>query len=108
MNNLAAVIMAAGKGKRMKSDLPKVLHEMLGRPMIKLVLDTLISLNVSKIVVVIGHQADRVRESLKDYEGKIEFALQAEQKGTGHAIIGVLDALLPPSYTHCHTLATGL
>ncbi len=93
MNNLAAVIMAAGKGKRMKSDLPKVLHETLGRPMIKLVLDTLISLNISKIVVVVGHQAEMVKDSLKDYEGKVEFALQAEQKGTGHAVQMAEDAL---------------
>ena len=93
MSNLAAVIMAAGKGKRMKSDLPKVLHEMLGRPMIKFVLDTLISLNINKIIVVIGHQADLVRDSLEEYKGKIEFALQAEQKGTGHAVQMAEEAL---------------
>ena len=86
MNEIAAVVLAAGKGKRMKSDLPKVLHEMLGRPMIEFVLDTLISLNINKIYVVIGHRADLVREALRDYTDNIEYILQAEQRGTGHAV----------------------
>lgn len=87
MNDIAAVVMAAGKGKRMKSDLPKVLHEILGRPMIEHLLDTLISMNFKKIVVVIGYRAELVEKALEGYRGKIEFALQAEQLGTGHAVM---------------------
>jgi UDP-N-acetylglucosamine diphosphorylase/glucosamine-1-phosphate N-acetyltransferase len=86
MNELAAIILAAGKGKRMNSDLPKVLHEMLGRPMIELVLDTLISLNINKIYTVVGFEAEKIKEALKSYENKTEFVLQTEQRGTGHAV----------------------
>jgi UDP-N-acetylglucosamine diphosphorylase/glucosamine-1-phosphate N-acetyltransferase len=86
MNNIAAVVMAAGKGKRMESDRPKVLHEILGRPMIEFVLDSLISLNINRIVVVVGFRADLVKEILCSYKNKVEYALQAEQLGTGHAV----------------------
>jgi len=86
MENIAAVVLAAGKGKRMKSDLPKVLHPMLGRPMIEFVLDTLISLNIKKICVVIGHRAELMKKSLAAYQDKIQFVLQNEQRGTGHAV----------------------
>lgn len=86
MKEIAAIVLAAGKGKRMKSDLPKVLHEMLGRPMVEYLLDTLISLNINRIYVVIGYQAELVKETLADYSGKLEFVLQAEQRGTGHAV----------------------
>jgi UDP-N-acetylglucosamine diphosphorylase/glucosamine-1-phosphate N-acetyltransferase len=86
MENIAAVVMAAGKGKRMKSDLPKVLHDVLGRPMIELVLNTLISLNINKIVVIIGYKAEMVKETLHGYNNKVDFVLQAEQLGTGHAV----------------------
>jgi len=86
MSNISAVILAAGKGKRMKSDLPKVLHEMLGRPMIELVLNTLMSLDINDIYVIIGHRAEKVKEALKDYDDKIEFVLQERQLGTGHAV----------------------
>jgi UDP-N-acetylglucosamine diphosphorylase/glucosamine-1-phosphate N-acetyltransferase len=86
MKEIAAVVLAAGKGKRMESDRPKVLHEMFGRPMIEYVLDTLISLNINKIYVVVGFQAQQVEETLKAYSDKIEFVLQAKQLGTGHAV----------------------
>ena len=87
MNKVAAVVLAAGKGKRMKSDLPKVLHPIFGRPMIEVLLDTLISLKINKIVAVIGFKADEVKKALKDYQGKISYAIQAEQLGTGHAVL---------------------
>lgn len=93
MKNLAAVVLAAGKGKRMHSDLPKVLHEILGRPIIEHLLDTLISLEIMNIVVVIGHQAEMVKERLSAYGGKVSFVLQAEQLGTGHAVLVTEDRL---------------
>jgi bifunctional UDP-N-acetylglucosamine pyrophosphorylase/glucosamine-1-phosphate N-acetyltransferase len=82
----AAIILAAGKSTRMKSDTPKVLHELCGRPMIDYVLDAVREAGAERIVVVVGHQADRVKAALRDHPG-VEFALQAEQKGTGHAVM---------------------
>jgi len=93
MNEIAAVVLAAGKGKRMESDLPKVLHQMLGRPMVEYVLDTLMSLNINRIYVVIGHQAELVKKALSSYSGKIEYVLQSEQRGTGHAVQMAEEAL---------------
>jgi UDP-N-acetylglucosamine diphosphorylase/glucosamine-1-phosphate N-acetyltransferase len=92
-NNIAAIILAAGKGKRMKSDLPKVLHEMLGRPMIEFVLDTLFSLEIDKIYVVIGYEAEKVKQALTPYQDKVNFVFQPEQRGTGHAVQMAEDAL---------------
>lgn len=86
MNNIAAVVLAAGKGKRMKSDLPKVLHTMFDRPMIEFVLDTLISLNINRIYVVIGFRPDLVTKALRAYRDRVEFILQEQQLGTGHAV----------------------
>jgi len=80
----AAIVLAAGKGKRMKSDLPKVLHKIAERPMISIILDTLRRCNLEKIVVVIGHKGDMVKEALSDYP--VEFVWQHEQNGTGHAV----------------------
>lgn len=77
------IILAAGKGTRMKSDLPKVLHEVGGKPMVELVLETAQKAGVEKIVTVVGHGAEQVEATLA---GRSEFALQAEQLGTGHAI----------------------
>ena len=79
----AALILAAGEGTRMKSDLAKVLHEVAGESMIRRVLETVKTLLPSKIVVVIGHQADAVRAELKGEA--VDFALQEERLGTGHA-----------------------
>jgi bifunctional UDP-N-acetylglucosamine pyrophosphorylase / glucosamine-1-phosphate N-acetyltransferase len=80
----AVIILAAGKGKRMKSDLPKVLHKIDGMPMIKILLNRLIPMGFARIVVVIGHQGELVRNELADYP--VEFAWQREQLGTGHAV----------------------
>jgi bifunctional UDP-N-acetylglucosamine pyrophosphorylase / glucosamine-1-phosphate N-acetyltransferase len=79
-----AIILAAGIGKRMGSDLPKVLHPVLGRPMLEHVLDAVRDAGVGRSIVVIGHQADRVRAAVAGRG--VEFALQAEQLGTGHAV----------------------
>jgi bifunctional UDP-N-acetylglucosamine pyrophosphorylase / glucosamine-1-phosphate N-acetyltransferase len=80
-----AVVLAAGRGTRMKSDLPKVLFPVLGRPMIDWVLDALERAGITRTIVVVGYRADSVREALAQRSG-VEFALQAEQLGTGHAV----------------------
>jgi len=87
MNNVAAIILAAGKGKRMKSDLPKVLHKISGRPMIEYLLDTVIPLSFDRIVLVVGHQAELVKKTLDKYREQIDFVLQEKQLGTGHAVL---------------------
>lgn len=84
--NAAAIILAAGKSTRMKSELPKVLHEIGGRPMIEYVLDAARESGVTKLIVVVGHRAELVREALA-HHADVEFALQTEQKGTGHAVL---------------------
>jgi bifunctional UDP-N-acetylglucosamine pyrophosphorylase/glucosamine-1-phosphate N-acetyltransferase len=83
-DNITAVILAAGQGTRMKSSQPKVLHQILGRPMIAYLLDTLREAGVNDIVVVVGHQAEAVQEALKEY--KLRFVIQEPQLGTGHAV----------------------
>jgi bifunctional UDP-N-acetylglucosamine pyrophosphorylase/glucosamine-1-phosphate N-acetyltransferase len=81
--NLAVVIMAAGKGTRMKSETPKVLHPVLGKPMLRHVIDVAHSLDPGEIVVVIGHDADRIRTQ---FENEVEFVVQSPRLGTGHAV----------------------
>jgi bifunctional UDP-N-acetylglucosamine pyrophosphorylase/glucosamine-1-phosphate N-acetyltransferase len=90
--DVAAVVLAAGMGKRMHSDLAKVLHPMAGRPLLAHVLDTLDELGVGRTVVVIGHQRERVQAMFADRKG-IEWAIQAEQRGTGHACMMAEPAL---------------
>ena len=80
------IILAAGKSTRMKSALPKVLHEVCGRPMIEYVLDAARAAGVTKIVAVVGHRAELVQASLSRHPD-VQFALQSEQKGTGHAVM---------------------
>jgi len=81
-----AIVLAAGKGTRMKSELPKVLVPVNGRPMLRYVTAALQAAGVQKIVVVVGYQADLVRSELVDEPG-IDFAEQHEQLGTGHAVM---------------------
>lgn len=92
METPVAVILAAGKSTRMKSALPKVLHEVCGRPMIEYVLDAARAAGVSRHVVIVGHAAERVQAALAGHRD-VEFALQAEQKGTGHAVMMARDLL---------------
>lgn len=80
----AALVLAAGMGKRMNSDLAKVLHPMAGHPLLWHVLATLDELGVSRKVVVVGHQRERVLEAFAG-RADLEWAVQAEQRGTGHA-----------------------
>ena len=83
---MQSIILAAGKGTRMNSDLPKVLHPVLGKPMINHVLDHLVLADVKRHVVVVGHGAEQVKESIVLQDG-VEFVLQEEQLGTGHAVM---------------------
>jgi len=82
--SLAAVILAAGMGTRMKSDLPKVLHRVCGRPMAAYVVDVARELAGAQPLVVVGYRADLVRQALGDMA---EFVVQEPQLGTGHAVM---------------------
>lgn len=79
-----ALILAAGAGTRMKSQKPKVLHEICGKPMLQHVIDTAHELNVDQIVVVVGHGAEKVQEAIED---NVDYVYQEEQLGTGHAVM---------------------
>jgi bifunctional UDP-N-acetylglucosamine pyrophosphorylase/glucosamine-1-phosphate N-acetyltransferase len=81
---LSVVILAAGQGKRMKSDLPKVLQPLAGRPLLKHVIDTARAVEAADVHVVHGHGGERVREFLA--REPVQWVLQAEQLGTGHAL----------------------
>ncbi|MEA2021482.1 MAG: bifunctional UDP-N-acetylglucosamine diphosphorylase/glucosamine-1-phosphate N-acetyltransferase GlmU [Candidatus Caldatribacteriota bacterium] len=84
MENTAVVIMAGGKGKRMKSDLPKVLHEIAGRPILSYIFDTINKLNLKKTIMIVGYQGEKVRELIGN---DIEYAEQSKQLGTAHAVL---------------------
>lgn len=86
MSETLGIVMAAGKGTRMESELPKVLVPACGRPMIDYVLDALEAAGISRSVVVVGYRADDVRQALANRE-QVEFAEQTEQHGTGHAVM---------------------
>ncbi|MBI2354030.1 MAG: bifunctional UDP-N-acetylglucosamine diphosphorylase/glucosamine-1-phosphate N-acetyltransferase GlmU [Deltaproteobacteria bacterium] len=92
MDNIAAVILAAGKGTRMKSGLVKVLHPAAGRPMIAWPVDAARGAGAAPVVLVVGHQAEEVRSHFRD-AADIRFALQEEQLGTGHAVARTREAL---------------
>ena len=89
--DVTAVVLAAGRGKRMKSDLAKVLHPMARRPLLAYVLEMLTELGTGRTVVVVGHQRERVREVFAAAD--VEWAVQAEQRGTGHAVMIAATAL---------------
>ena len=82
---LAIAILAAGKGTRMNSKLPKVLHPLAGKSIIERVLSSTKGLKPNRRIIVVGHQAKRVRDSLENHQD-LDFILQQPQKGTGHAI----------------------
>ncbi len=81
---LEIIVLAAGQGKRMRSQLPKILHPLAGRPLLAHVLTSARVLQPRKVVVVHGHGAEQVRAAFAD--AKVEWVLQAEQLGTGHAV----------------------
>ena len=84
MRDTAVIIMAAGKGKRMKSNQPKVLHNLAGKPILNYVLDTVDKLEAKRKILIIGYKSDKVRKLIGD---KIEYAEQTEQLGTAHAVL---------------------
>ncbi len=90
MDQPAAVILAAGRGTRMKSDLPKVLHPLCGRPMLAYVIDTLRRAGVRRVLVVAGRDADAIRAAFGD---RVEYVVQRRPLGTGHALAQALPGL---------------
>ncbi len=94
MENVAVVILAAGKGTRMKSDRAKVLHEIDGKPMIHYVVDSASRIAGEHVIVVVGHQREDVEKTiLRSFPAR--FAVQAEQNGTGHAALCALPEIDP-------------
>jgi UDP-N-acetylglucosamine diphosphorylase/glucosamine-1-phosphate N-acetyltransferase len=85
-SNIAIIILAAGKGTRMKSNKAKVLHEIMGRPMIAFVTETAQKVAGRNVILVVGHQSDKVRAAVSAEASDITWALQKEQLGTGHAV----------------------
>src|SRR5262245_53556495 len=84
---VTAIVLAAGQGTRMKSALPKVLHPLAGRPMIHYVVDAATAAGAADVVVVTGHGREQVDAYLaQHFGGRVRTAVQAEQRGTGHAV----------------------
>lgn len=96
-----AVILAAGKGTRMKSDLPKVLHELAGRSLLDHVMDTSAAAGIDRMVVVVGHKASLVEDTCA--RPGVDFVLQEPQLGTGHAVQMAVPSLRSGGY--CVVLA---
>lgn len=90
MAALTSIILAAGQGTRMKSKLPKVLHPLLGRPMLQYIVDTAHEVGSSRTVVVVGFEGQQVIDTLGP---ELEYVWQKEQKGTGHAVMMARDIL---------------
>jgi bifunctional N-acetylglucosamine-1-phosphate-uridyltransferase/glucosamine-1-phosphate-acetyltransferase GlmU-like protein len=87
-----AIVLAAGKGTRMGGDLPKVLFEAAGKPLVRWVLDALAAAGVSDRIVVVGYRGELVKQALADLPG-VSFALQTEQRGTGDAVAAAAELL---------------
>jgi bifunctional UDP-N-acetylglucosamine pyrophosphorylase/glucosamine-1-phosphate N-acetyltransferase len=91
MKDVAALVLAAGKGTRMYSNLAKVLHPICGRPMLSYPLAALEELRLGRVLVVVGHQAESIQKIFAD--ASVEWVLQTEQLGTGHAVLCALPYL---------------
>jgi len=89
---VAVAILAAGRGTRMKSDLPKVLHTLSGRSLVERVIDSCSLLDLDKQIVIIGYQGEKVKQALS-HRPDVEFVEQTEQLGTGHALQQVMSSL---------------
>ena len=89
---VAVAILAAGRGTRMKSDLPKVLHTIAGRSLVERVLDSCGLLHLDRQIIIIGYEGDRVKQALS-HRQQVEFVEQTEQLGTGHAVQQLTSAL---------------
>ncbi len=90
--NVAFIVLAAGLGKRMKSDMAKVLHEVLGKPMVHYVVETAKKFDGSSVFVIIGYQSEKVRSSV-DKSFDVQYVYQEKQLGTGHAVLCALPYL---------------
>ena len=90
MSKLTTLILAAGKGTRMESELPKVLHLCCGKPMVSHVIDAARGAGADRVVVIAGYKSELVHEELKD---TVLYAEQTEQLGTGHAVMCASDQL---------------
>ncbi|MEO0836302.1 MAG: bifunctional UDP-N-acetylglucosamine diphosphorylase/glucosamine-1-phosphate N-acetyltransferase GlmU [Cyanobacteria bacterium J06642_3] len=89
---VAVAILAAGKGTRMKSDLPKVLHTLAGKSLVERVLDSCGLLDLERQIVIVGYQGEKVKQALSHRQG-VEFVQQTEQLGTGHAVQQLMSSL---------------
>lgn len=85
MNNVVAIILAAGKGVRMQSDMPKVFHNLAGKPMLAHVIEAVRKAGIERVLVVVGHKKELIKDYFKDWE--VIFVDQNEQLGTGHAVM---------------------
>jgi len=103
MSDLHVVILAAGKGTRMKSARPKVLHHVAGRPMIDYVIRGAQSLSPKTVTVVVGHMKELLRQGLHEHP-ELSFVAQEPQLGTGHALLqtaGLLEYCCCPATCRC-------
>lgn len=91
--SLAILVLAAGKGTRMESDLPKVLHQLRGQSLLAHVLESSRRLNPSRLIAIVGHKAELVQSEIAPVFPEVEFVLQSEMKGTGHAVMQAEEAL---------------
>lgn len=91
MDHSAVIVLAAGKGVRMKSDLPKVCHPLHGKPLIGHVLDTVVQLSPAQVVVIVGHRASFVRDACQGHA--VEFVTQEPQLGTAHAVMQAMPVI---------------
>lgn len=101
MSDVVAIVLAAGMGTRMKSALPKALHPVLGRPMLTYPIDAALGAGASRVVLVLGHCRDEIESAMRRYypDAPLEVAVQAEQKGTGHAVLCALPSV-PAGASH--------
>lgn len=91
--SIALIVLAAGQGTRMNSDLPKVLHQIAGAPLVVHAMQSGATLSPERTVIVAGHGADAVTRAVTDHDPDAQVVMQAEQKGTGHAVATALPAL---------------
>lgn len=90
---LVSIVLAAGKGTRMKSELPKVLHRVNGQSMISKILNVLKNSGVEENILILGHKKELVLETLKETETLVDYVVQEEQLGTGHAVMSAEEKL---------------
>jgi bifunctional UDP-N-acetylglucosamine pyrophosphorylase / glucosamine-1-phosphate N-acetyltransferase len=95
-DKVQCVILAAGQGTRMKSEKPKVLHPIVGKPMVQYAIEAANSIGSQRPIVVIGHGAEQVKQAIGDH---VDYVLQSPQRGTGHALLEARAQIDPASET---------